>query len=37
VWRTTISVRKYGEEEALRMARAIRREKEREYYGGTIY
>ncbi len=37
VWRKTISVRKYGEEEALRMARAIRREKEREYYGGTIY
>ncbi len=37
VWRTTISVRKYGEEEALRMARELRREKEREFFGGTIY
>jgi len=37
VGRTTISVNKYGEEEALRMARAIRREKEQLYFGGTVY
>ena len=37
VWRKTISVTKHGEEKALEMARAIRREKEREYFGGTIY
>ena len=37
VSRTTVSVTKYGEEEALRMARAIRRAKEREFFGGTIY
>jgi hypothetical protein len=36
VSRTTISVTKYGEEEAYRMALAIRREKERQYFGGTI-
>ncbi len=36
VWRTKISVTKHGEEEAFRMALALRREKEREYYGGTI-
>jgi hypothetical protein len=35
--RTTISVKKHGEEKALEMARAIRREKEQESYGGTIY
>lgn len=37
VGRTTISVNKYGEKEALRMARAIRREKEQQYFGGVIY
>jgi hypothetical protein len=37
VWRKTISVTKHGEEEALRMARAIREEKEREMFGDTIY
>ena len=36
VARTTVSVTKHGEEEAFRMARAIRREKEREHFGGTI-
>jgi len=37
VGRTTISVNKYGEEEAMQRAREIRREKERELFGGTIY
>lgn len=37
VSRTTVSVTKYGEEEALKKARAIRREKEKECFGGTIY
>jgi hypothetical protein len=36
VARTTVSVTKYGEEEAFRMARAIRREKERECFNGMI-
>lgn len=36
VWRTKVSVTKYGEEEAFRRAVEIRRQKEREYYGGTL-
>ncbi len=36
VWRTKISVTKHGEEEAFRMALEIRRQKEREFYGGEI-
>ena len=36
VSRTTVSINKHGEEEAFRMARAIRREKEKEHFGGTI-
>jgi hypothetical protein len=35
--RTTISVTKYGEEEALRKAREIRRQKEIELFGGPVY
>jgi len=37
VSRTTVSVTKHGEQEALKMARAIRRQKEQEHFGGTIY
>lgn len=37
VSRTTVSVTKYGEEEALRRAREIRRQKEVEIYGEAIY
>lgn len=37
VSRTTVSVNKYGEEEALRIAREIRREKEKQHFGGPIY
>jgi hypothetical protein len=36
VWRTKVSVTKYGEEEAFRRAVEIRRQKEREFYGGVI-
>lgn len=31
--RTSVSIRKYGKREALRLAREIREEKERSYYG----
>jgi hypothetical protein len=34
---TSISIRKYGEEEAFRRACALRREKEREMYGGELH
>ena len=34
--RTTISVTKHGEERALEMARALRRQKEAEYFGGVV-
>lgn len=34
--RTSISIEKYGEEEALRLARQIRQQAEREMYGGTL-
>ena len=37
VWRTTISITKHGEEEALRLAREIRRQKEQEFFGASIY
>ena len=37
VSRTTVSVSKYGEEEALRRAREIRQQKEKEIYGEVIY
>ena len=36
VSRTSVSIAKHGEEEAFRRARAIRRKKERELYGGVI-
>jgi hypothetical protein len=36
VSRTSVSISKYGKKEALRRAVAIRKEKEREYYGGEI-
>ena len=36
VSRTTVSVSKHGEEKALEMAKAIRREKEREVFGKAI-
>lgn len=35
--RRTISVTKHGEEKALAMARAIRRQKEKEHFGGEVY
>src|ERR687884_1593291 len=34
--RTSVSIRKYGEARAFRMACAIRREKEREMYGAPV-
>ncbi len=36
VWRTKVSVTKHGEEEALRLAIEIRRQKEREFFGQAI-
>jgi hypothetical protein len=36
VWRTTVSVSKHGVEEAYRKALEIRREKEKQYFGGVI-
>ena len=34
--RTTVSIRKYGEEEAFKRACRIRQQKERMFYGGTL-
>ena len=34
--RRTISVTKHGEEQALEMARALRRQKEQEHFGGVV-
>jgi Tfp pilus assembly protein FimV len=36
VHRTTVSVQKYGEDEAFRRACRIRQQKEREFYGGVL-
>lgn len=36
VHRTTVSIKKYGEDEAFRRACRIRQQKEREFYGGLM-
>jgi hypothetical protein len=36
IQRTTVSIRKYGEEEAFRRAVKIRQQKEKEFFGGLI-